>query len=37
VRDRYFDSLRAVAIVRVVAYHAFHLSALALVFPSIWE
>ncbi|WP_203835764.1 acyltransferase family protein [Winogradskya humida] len=34
VRDRYFDTLRAVAIVRVVAYHAFHYAVLALVFPS---
>jgi peptidoglycan/LPS O-acetylase OafA/YrhL len=33
-RDRYFDTLRTVAIVRVVAYHAFHFAALALVFPS---
>ncbi|AGL18228.1 acyltransferase [Actinoplanes sp. N902-109] len=33
-RDGYFDSLRAVAIVRVVAYHAFHYAVLALLFPS---
>ena len=33
-RDRYFDALRAFAIVRVVTYHAFHFAALALVFPS---
>ncbi|WP_369077143.1 acyltransferase family protein [Symbioplanes lichenis] len=33
-RDGYFDTLRAVAIVRVVAYHAFHYAVLALVFPS---
>jgi peptidoglycan/LPS O-acetylase OafA/YrhL len=33
-RDRYFDTLRAVAIVRVVGYHAFHFAALAVVFPS---
>ncbi|WP_307831008.1 acyltransferase family protein [Nucisporomicrobium flavum] len=33
-RDRYFDTLRALAIVRVVAYHAFHYAVLALLFPS---
>jgi peptidoglycan/LPS O-acetylase OafA/YrhL len=33
-RDRYFDTLRAVAIVRVVAYHAFPYAWLELVFPS---
>ncbi|MFI5934533.1 acyltransferase [Actinoplanes sp. NPDC051494] len=33
-RDSYFDTLRAVAIVRVVAYHSFHYAVLALVFPS---
>lgn len=33
-RDGYFDTLRAVAIVRVVAYHAFHHAVLALIFPS---
>jgi peptidoglycan/LPS O-acetylase OafA/YrhL len=33
-RDRYFDTLRAVAIVRVVVFHAFPIAALELVFPS---
>lgn len=33
-RDRYFDTLRAVAIVRVVVFHAFPVAALELVFPS---
>ncbi|MFC7533253.1 acyltransferase [Actinoplanes sp. GCM10030250] len=33
-RDRYFDTLRAVAIVRVVLFHAFPIAALELVFPS---
>jgi peptidoglycan/LPS O-acetylase OafA/YrhL len=33
-RDRYFDTLRAVAIVRVVVFHAFPAAALELVFPS---
>jgi peptidoglycan/LPS O-acetylase OafA/YrhL len=33
-RDRYFDTLRAVAIVRVVLFHAFPVAALELVFPS---
>src|SRR3954453_6480900 len=33
-RDRYFDTLRAVAIIRVVLYHAFPFTALELVFPS---
>ncbi|MFI5495960.1 acyltransferase [Actinoplanes sp. NPDC051859] len=33
-RDRYFDTLRAMAMVRVVAYHAFHYTVLALLFPS---
>ena len=33
-RDRYFDTLRAVAIVRVVAFHAFPYAALELIFPS---
>jgi peptidoglycan/LPS O-acetylase OafA/YrhL len=33
-RDRYFDTLRAVAIVRVVAYHAFPYAWLELIFPS---
>ena len=33
-RDRYFDTLRAVAIVRVVAYHAFPYAWLELTFPS---
>ncbi len=33
-RDRYFDTLRALAIVRVVLYHAFPYVALELVFPS---
>jgi peptidoglycan/LPS O-acetylase OafA/YrhL len=34
VRDRYFDLLRAIAIVRVVAYHTFPLAVLELAFPS---
>ncbi|MFJ8995799.1 acyltransferase [Streptomyces sp. NPDC102279] len=34
VRDRYFDSLRAVALVRVVAYHTFGWAWAGLVFPS---
>ena len=34
VRDRYFDALRAVAIIRVVLYHAFPFAALELIFPS---
>ncbi len=33
-RDRWFDLLRAVAIVRVIAYHAFPAVALEVVFPS---
>jgi len=33
-RDRYFDTLRAVAIARVVVFHAFPIAALELVFPS---
>jgi peptidoglycan/LPS O-acetylase OafA/YrhL len=33
-RDRYFDTLRAVAIIRVVLFHAFPVVALELVFPS---
>ncbi|MET8410771.1 acyltransferase [Streptomyces sp. NPDC005195] len=33
-RDRYFDALRAVALVRVVAYHAFGWAWAGLVFPS---
>jgi peptidoglycan/LPS O-acetylase OafA/YrhL len=33
-RDRYFDTLRTVAIIRVVAFHAFPIAALELVFPS---
>jgi peptidoglycan/LPS O-acetylase OafA/YrhL len=33
-RDRYFDTLRAVAIVRVVAFHAFPYAWLELIFPS---
>jgi peptidoglycan/LPS O-acetylase OafA/YrhL len=33
-RDRYFDTLRAIAIVRVVVFHAFPVAALELVFPS---
>jgi peptidoglycan/LPS O-acetylase OafA/YrhL len=33
-RDRYFDTLRAVAIVRVVMFHAFPVAALEIVFPS---
>jgi peptidoglycan/LPS O-acetylase OafA/YrhL len=33
-RDRYFDTLRAVAIVRVVVFHAFPIAWLELVFPS---
>jgi peptidoglycan/LPS O-acetylase OafA/YrhL len=34
MRDRYFDTLRAAAIVRVVLFHAFPIAALELVFPS---
>jgi len=34
VRDRYFDTLRALAMIRVVLYHAFPFAALELVFPS---
>jgi peptidoglycan/LPS O-acetylase OafA/YrhL len=34
MRDRYFDTLRAVAIVRVVAFHAFPYAWLELIFPS---
>ncbi|MYS94965.1 MULTISPECIES: acyltransferase family protein [Streptomyces] len=34
VRDRYFDTLRAVALVRVVAYHTFGWAWAGLVFPS---
>jgi hypothetical protein len=34
VRDRYFDTLRAAAMIRVVLYHAFPFAALELVFPS---
>ena len=33
-RNRYFDTLRAVAIIRVVLFHAFPIAALELVFPS---
>lgn len=33
-RDRYFDALRALAIVRVVAFHAFPFAVLEFVFPS---
>jgi peptidoglycan/LPS O-acetylase OafA/YrhL len=33
-RDRYFDTLRALAIVRVVTFHAFPFALLELVFPS---
>ncbi|MET8147749.1 acyltransferase family protein [Actinoplanes sp. NPDC049668] len=33
-RDRYFDTLRTLAIVRVVVFHAFPIAALELVFPS---
>ncbi|MEV6492048.1 acyltransferase [Actinoplanes sp. NPDC051633] len=33
-RDRYFDSLRVLAIIRVVLFHAFPFAALELVFPS---
>jgi peptidoglycan/LPS O-acetylase OafA/YrhL len=33
-RDRYFDTLRAVAIIRVVLFHAFPVAALEVVFPS---
>jgi peptidoglycan/LPS O-acetylase OafA/YrhL len=33
-RDRYFDALRAAALVRVVAYHMFPLPWLAMIFPS---
>jgi peptidoglycan/LPS O-acetylase OafA/YrhL len=34
-RDRYFDSLRVLAIIRVVLFHAFPFAALELVFPSL--
>jgi peptidoglycan/LPS O-acetylase OafA/YrhL len=34
VRDRYFDTLRALALVRVVAYHTFGWAWAGLVFPS---
>lgn len=33
-RDRYFDTLRVLAIIRVVVFHAFPIAALELVFPS---
>ena len=33
-RDRYFDTLRALAIIRVVVFHAFPVAALELVFPA---
>src|SRR5689334_4468550 len=33
-RDRYFDTLRAVALIRVVAYHTFGWAWAGLVFPS---
>jgi len=33
-RDRYFDTLRALAIIRVVLFHAFPFTALELLFPS---
>lgn len=33
-RDRYFDALRAIALVRVVAYHTFGWAWVGLVFPS---
>ncbi len=33
-RDRYFDTLRTLAIIRVVVFHAFPFAALELVFPS---
>ncbi|WP_412752009.1 acyltransferase family protein [Krasilnikovia sp. M28-CT-15] len=33
-RDRYFDTLRAVAIIRVVLFHAYPIAAFELVFPS---
>src|SRR3954468_16579116 len=33
-RDRYFDTLRTVAIIRVVLFHAFPIAALELAFPS---
>ena len=33
-RDRYFDTLRTLAIIRVVVFHAFPVAALELVFPS---
>lgn len=33
-RDRYLDALRAVALVRVVTYHAFDVGWLSIVFPS---
>jgi peptidoglycan/LPS O-acetylase OafA/YrhL len=34
VRDRYFDLLRAVAIVRIVVYHATDLAILSILFPA---
>ncbi|MFF3344684.1 acyltransferase [Streptomyces sp. NPDC002779] len=34
VRDRYFDTLRAVALIRVVTYHTFGWALAGLVFPS---
>ena len=34
VRDRYFDTLRAVALIRVVTYHPFGWAWAGLVFPS---
>ena len=33
-RDRYFDTLRALAMIRVVVFHAFPFAALELIFPS---
>jgi peptidoglycan/LPS O-acetylase OafA/YrhL len=33
-RDRYFDTLRALALIRVVVFHAFPVAALELVFPA---
>ncbi|GAA1639894.1 acyltransferase [Actinoplanes couchii] len=33
-RDRYFDALRALAIIRVVLFHAFPFATLELIFPS---
>src|SRR5918997_1737597 len=33
-RDRYFDTLRALAMIRVVVFHAFPVGALELIFPS---